>query len=77
MSVVGTGVVLCECGGQIISNSGKIRFDFKMKSPHYLRCWRCDEQYDCDYVYSKRIDKLVITITNEMMLKDKIKNILK
>lgn len=44
------GVVECQCGGQIISNSGKTM----MNGMGYIRCWNCLKVYDGHEVYYER-----------------------
>ncbi len=45
------GIVLCPCGGQLISNTGKVYLNVK---EHKLYCWNCEKSYDIDAVYSVR-----------------------
>lgn len=45
-----SGVVECQCGGQIISNSGKVM----MNGMGYVRCWDCLKVYDGNEAYYER-----------------------
>lgn len=44
------GVVECECGGQIISNSGKVTINLIYE----IRCWRCGKSYNANEVFYER-----------------------
>lgn len=44
------GVVECLCGGQIISNTGKVIINQDMR----LKCWQCGKSYACNEVYYER-----------------------
>lgn len=56
------GVVLCKCGGQLISNSGKIYCNWKKK---ILHCWNCKKEYDINFVYSKRKENKTVVLKIE------------
>ncbi len=56
------GIILCACGGQIISNSGKVYYDHKT---NMLSCWGCGKTYNSDYAYSMRKENETISITEE------------
>lgn len=45
------GSVVCSCGGNVISNTGKIMYNHKENKVY---CWLCNKEYDCDYAYSMR-----------------------
>lgn len=53
------GVVLCSCGGQIISNTGKVLMNYGRRKLH---CWDCDKVYDMDYAYSMRKENETVTL---------------
>jgi len=56
------GVVLCQCGGQVISNSGKVFINHKLRR---VSCWKCHKTYNIDYAYSLRKENETVTIPNE------------
>ena len=56
------GVVLCPCGGQVISNSGKTIFDYRTGQ---VFCWRCREAYSADEAYAVREEGKTVTIPTE------------
>jgi hypothetical protein len=50
------GVVECECGGQIISNSGKV-----IMNPIYeVKCWRCGKSYNANEVFYERQEGKIV-----------------
>ncbi len=52
-----SGVVYCECGGQLISNSGKGLFEIdKKRCIVWVACSKCLKKYDSDMVYEQRIE---------------------
>lgn len=53
-----TGAVLCPCGGQIISNSGKTMLNLKEK---LLHCWNCETGYLANDVYFQRREGQTVT----------------
>jgi hypothetical protein len=53
------GVVLCICGDQIISNSGKVIYNYKTNK---LKCWGCGIEFDSDFCYSQRKENEIIII---------------
>jgi len=44
------GSVICECGGQILSNSGKVMMNGKGQ----VKCWECNKIYDGNDIYYVR-----------------------
>jgi hypothetical protein len=51
------GKVTCKCGGNIISNSGRVKIDGK-----WLICWRCGRKVNADKAYDKRIENKTVVI---------------
>lgn len=56
------GIVLCCCGGQIISNSGKVIYNHNTNE---LECWNCHIKYNSDYVYSMRKENETVELLEE------------
>ena len=53
------GVVLCKCGGQIISNSGKVFLNVEKNT---LKCWRCGRLVNASKAYRKRKENKTVII---------------
>jgi hypothetical protein len=51
------GSVLCKCGNQILSNSGKV----KMNGNRQMVCWGCGKIYDGNEVYYERKENKCVT----------------
>lgn len=51
------GAVLCKCGSQIISNSGKVMMNGKGQ----VQCWGCGKIYDGNEVYYERKENKCVT----------------
>lgn len=45
------GIVLCECGGVVISNTGKVIYNMENNE---VKCWNCGAVYNADYAFGKR-----------------------
>lgn len=63
------GIVLCHCGGQLISNSGKV---LATAVQNTLSCWQCYTQYGIDYAYRKREDNQTIQLSKNDQIKSLI-----
>jgi len=57
-----SGIVLCPCGGTIISNSGKIIGSIKRNT---ISCWNCGKEYNATKVYKQRIHEQTVTFEDE------------
>ena len=55
------GVVLCSCGGQIISNTGK---SMPKMETQELACWSCGKLYDMHKAYEKREEGKTVTLND-------------
>jgi hypothetical protein len=56
------GEVLCDCGGVLISNSGKV--DVALVNYNKIRCGDCYRLWDADYAFEKRIEGKTIKLEN-------------
>ena len=45
------GIVLCPCGGQVISNSGKIMGGTEKGK---ISCWSCGKEFDMGEAFKQR-----------------------
>ncbi len=57
------GIVLCSCGGCLISNSGKVKCDILNNK---IYCWRCKKEYNFEKVYMQRKENQEIIYKGEI-----------
>ena len=53
------GIVNCSCGGNLISNSGKVICNFEKG---ILYCWKCRKKYNMNKCYKLRRENKAIKI---------------
>lgn len=49
------GIVSCKCGGQIISNTGKVVLHIKFSSGK-ICCWKCNKIFNATTLYFLRCE---------------------
>lgn len=54
------GTVLCDCGGQVVSNTGKVIMHVQSKK---LQCAKCKKLWNMDFVYSMREEGEIVTLS--------------
>jgi len=53
------GLVICSCGGTVISNTGKVMYNHKENKVY---CWICNKEYNSDYAYSMRKENTTVQL---------------
>lgn len=58
------GIVRCSCGGNIISNTGKVSIVFdENDSFKYIACWSCGKYYNANEAFYQRRENKIVEIS--------------